>query len=168
MLYKKIQSKGLVYFINENGDVYSTKAKKFLKPALTGLCKKKYWVFCLNLEGDHKNYYVHRLVYEAFIGPIEHNMTIDHIDFNKNNNSVNNLQQMSAMDNLKKSRDAGYCTPPPVGIGVKNGRAKLTENQVLLIADSKEEKKVLAERFKVTYQLIHQIKARKIWKHLLR
>ena len=52
-----------------------------------------------------KQLLVHRLVWEAFNGPIPEDMTIDHIDNDKTNNILSNLQLMTRTDNLKKMWD---------------------------------------------------------------
>ena len=52
--------------------------------------------------GINKKLLVHRVVWEAFNGPIPNGMDIDHIDGNPRNNSLKNLQVLSHTDNLKK------------------------------------------------------------------
>jgi hypothetical protein len=49
-----------------------------------------------------KNMRVHRVVADAFIPNPDGLETVDHIDNDKNNNTVENLQWMSRIDNLKK------------------------------------------------------------------
>tara|TARA_R110001632_G_scaffold2063_1_gene9135 strand:- start:1471 stop:1944 length:474 start_codon:yes stop_codon:yes gene_type:complete len=48
---------------------------------------------------------IHRLVYETFIGPIPDGLQIDHIDNCKTNNKIDNLQLMTAKENMKKMWD---------------------------------------------------------------
>lgn len=52
---------------------------------------------------DKKTYSIHRLIYEQFNGPIPENYDIDHIDDNKINNKLSNLQALTRADNVKKS-----------------------------------------------------------------
>ncbi len=47
-----------------------------------------------------KSFYVHRLVYETFIGCIPDNMEINHMDFDKTNNSISNLEVVKHIDNV--------------------------------------------------------------------
>ena len=56
--------------------------------------------------------YLHRIVYETFIGAIPTNMVIDHKNNNPYDNSVDNLQCITHKlnDQLKFSRD-GYTKP---------------------------------------------------------
>lgn len=57
------------------------------------------------VNGIHKRKYirVHRLVYETIVGEIPQNLTIDHIDANRVNNRIENLQLLSREDNTRKA-----------------------------------------------------------------
>lgn len=59
----------------------------------------KYKVVTLSKNNKLKQKYIHRLVAEAFIGEIGHKMTINHIDYNINNNQVSNLEIITYRDN---------------------------------------------------------------------
>lgn len=50
-----------------------------------------------------KHLYVHRLVYRTFVGVIPSNMEINHIDHNKDNNSLKNLELLTHSENQIKS-----------------------------------------------------------------
>jgi len=59
-----------------------------------------------SLVGLHKNgirywKYIHRLVIEAFDGPISIDKEINHIDGNKQNNMLSNLECISRSENMK-------------------------------------------------------------------
>ena len=45
----------------------------------------------------------HRIVWEQHNGPIPDGMTIDHINGNKKDNRIENLQMLSRKDNIKRS-----------------------------------------------------------------
>ncbi|MDI3440360.1 HNH endonuclease signature motif containing protein [Erwinia sp. V90_4] len=49
-------------------------------------------------------YYVHRLVWEAFFGPIAEGYEIDHIDEDKSNNALENLTIVTRKQNMEKMR----------------------------------------------------------------
>ena len=51
--------------------------------------------------------YVHRLVYEAFVGNIPDGYEVNHKDFDRKNNFVGNLEIVSHADNVKYTYDAG-------------------------------------------------------------
>lgn len=71
---------------------------------------KGYKVVHLYTNNKMTNEYVHRLVAEAFIGDIPEGYAVNHIDFNKENNTVNNLEIVTYSDNNKHSATAGRYT----------------------------------------------------------
>jgi len=60
-----------------------------------------YYTVGLTRNGITKRYYIHRLVYEAFIGKILNSNDINHIDHDKSNNAPHNLESITHHDNLK-------------------------------------------------------------------
>jgi len=57
------------------------------------------------LRKDKKRYnrYVHRLVWESFIGIIPKGYELNHIDHDKSNNQLSNLELVTHSENLKKA-----------------------------------------------------------------
>lgn len=86
------------YEVYDDGRVWSYKSNKFLKPHLD---KDGYYQIRLtDNEGKMKTYYLHRVVYEAVTSePIQEGMQINHIDENKANNHISNLNLMSPKEN---------------------------------------------------------------------
>lgn len=64
------------------------------KPRRDGYCDVKF---------NGRNIRIHRLIYTLVYGDIPENFQIDHIDNNKANNNINNLQLLSPKDNSAKS-----------------------------------------------------------------
>jgi len=64
---------------------------------------------CINLFKNSigKMYKVHRLVAQAFISNTENYKEINHIDGNKTNNNVNNLEWCNRSENMKHSYKIG-------------------------------------------------------------
>lgn len=58
-----------------------------------------YMKVTLSKDGKLKSKDVHRLVYEAFNGEIPENLQVNHIDENKTNNSIENLNLLSPKEN---------------------------------------------------------------------
>lgn len=87
------------YEVYEDGQIYSYKSKKFLKP---GTNKYGYQQVCLtdNL-GKRKMYMVHRVVWESVTGsPIPEGYEINHISENKTENMISNLELLSHKENM--------------------------------------------------------------------
>ena len=57
--------------------------------------------FCENNKKRH--YYIHRFVFECFKGAIPKGMETDHVDGDKKNNSISNLQLLTKKENIRKS-----------------------------------------------------------------
>lgn len=83
------------------------KTQKLKGKSLTPRVEKAgYTLFCLMLEnGKKKTIRVHQLVYHSFksTSPIK-GMVVDHIDGDKSNNSLDNLQFISHSDNCAKGK----------------------------------------------------------------
>ena len=58
-------------------------------------------------KSNYTTRYVHRLVAEAFIDNPEHMREVDHIDGNKLNNNVDNLEWVSSGENKKRAYAQG-------------------------------------------------------------
>ena len=91
------------YFASKDGKVLSLKRKekKILKLKVKGI---GYYYFTLYENNIKKDYYISRFVYECFKGDIPNDKEVDHIDNNKENNSIKNLQLLSHEENIRKSR----------------------------------------------------------------
>lgn len=98
------------YAIDEKGNVWSYKHKKFLKPVENN---GYYGVSLVDSNNKIKNWKIHRLVAITYL-PNENNLPyINHKDENKLNNSVDNLEWCtpyynihygSCIDKIKRSR----------------------------------------------------------------
>lgn len=85
------QIKDTKYYCNENGDIYSDFSHKLLQPMTRGLKNKLYLYVDINFGEGQKHCYIHKLVYETWIGEIPNNMCVLHKDDNQFNNNINNL-----------------------------------------------------------------------------
>lgn len=86
------------YYITENGKCFNSITNKFLKGQEN--YKNGYISYNLTMpSGKMKRCYAHRLVAQAFIDNPEHKKEVNHIDGNKQNNCVDNLQWVSSAEN---------------------------------------------------------------------
>jgi len=123
----------------------------FRRPGGHGYCWKK----------------VHRLVYETFVGPIPLGKEINHIDGNKINNRLDNLETVTRQENIKHSYR--------LGLSYTNGSrchlSKLNERIVLKIKKwlfiNRRTNRSIARELGLHYETIGQIKRNMTWKHVL-
>lgn len=78
------------YKVTKDGNVYSETLKKNLK--LSENSCGYYQVFLLCDDGKYRWFRVHRLVAETFIPNPNNLLEVNHIDENKHNNNVDNLE----------------------------------------------------------------------------
>lgn len=65
-----------------------------------------YWRFNISYKGKHLTVMVHKIVAETWLGPSK-GLTVNHIDGNKLNNTVTNLEYVTAEVNTSKAFAAG-------------------------------------------------------------
>ena len=131
-----------------------------------------YYRVCIRLESDvrTKYYFVHRLVGMLFIPHEDGKDFINHIDGNKHNNSVENLEWCTRSENEKHAWKIGLKHSSLVSNkGEKHGMHKLTQKDVDWIRkhhkkyDNKFGSKPLAEKFNVNPQTITDIVHNRTW-----
>lgn len=87
------------YIIYDNGDIYNNTTQKMLKGSIG---EHGYKYYRLSKNGKKKMFYAHRLVAEHFLPNPNNLPVVNHIDGNKLNNSVTNLEWVSYSENTKK------------------------------------------------------------------
>ena len=85
------------YLINEDGVILSKKHKRDL---YTKLSNSGYKVVTLFKDKKRYQLYVHRLVAQTFICCYDSDLTVNHIDNNKLNNNICNLEWVTLRDNI--------------------------------------------------------------------
>jgi hypothetical protein len=116
----------------------------------------------IRLRRKGKDKYLHRLIYELKVGEIPENHEILHSCDNPACFNISHLSSGTNLDNqldkVKKNRQAR---------GVKNGRAKLTEDDVRAIRkDTRSGKKIGAD-YGISDAMVYDIKTFKNWKHVI-
>lgn len=88
------------YYATEDGHIYDIKLNKYIAENKS----KRGWLKChIWYKGKRITIGVHRLIAYAFLG--ESDLTVNHIDGDKTNNSINNLEYMSLQEqNWHRSR----------------------------------------------------------------
>ena len=165
-IYSPIDGISSNYLINENGDIYSTITGQFLKQITT---EKGYKVISLNtIYGTRIQRRVHRLVMETF-GYQENCelLEVDHIDGNKANNNISNLEFVTGKENVRRAIDNNLREEWK---GNKNPKAKITEEdakEIVNLALRGFSDEIINEKFpNISLQEIRLILNGKEWKYL--
>lgn len=126
-MYRKIKSLDFKYEINENGIIRNIKSKKILKQRIN---QKGYYIIGYNdkKRGHCVPKEIHRLVAEAFLKDFEFLPVVNHIDGNKLNNNVDNLEMCTYSQNSKHAYDSGLTPKPPMSKPKKIILKNLTKN----------------------------------------
>lgn len=103
---------GLWYGVSDEGYIEKRRGKGILKafPDKDGYLK----VVVHHHKKSH-NFILHRVIYESFVGLIPEGMTIDHIDGDKLNNNVRNLQLLTPEENAVKGNSQNWDMISPDG-----------------------------------------------------
>lgn len=170
--WKDVVSYEGIYQVSNLGRIKSVPRKdrrghpwsgRIMKPDITanGYCQ-----ILLSKDGVKEKRYVHHLVMESFVGTRPDGKQVNHINGDKTDNSIVNLEYCTSSENHFHSyRVLGK----QAAWGDKQGNAKLTKEQVLTIRSEHANKitgRKLAKMFNVDEATISAIVLRKIWKHL--
>ena len=138
-----------IYAVTIEGNVfsYSYGKPRELKPKPK---KNGYKVVTFYAEKKPIYRYVHRLVAEAFLGDVA-GMQIDHIDCNRTNNKLENLEIVTRRENLKRMSLSNLKTEDILSI----------RNTILPMGRSCAD---IANIYGVSRQCISDIKFRRSWK----
>ena len=126
LLKKPIKGYEGQYEIWSDGTVWSLISNKALKPRLT-----KNGYARVHLKSSLTDYYIHRLVAEAFLDNPNNLSQVNHKDENKLNNCVDNLEWMSIKDNTN--------------YGTRNLKASITNGYIVQMCDMNNHSIVLQE-----------------------
>lgn len=128
------------YLISEDGTIINKDRRHILN---THVNKKGYEVSNVSYyKGDYKvkSVPVHRLVALTYIPNKDNKEQVNHIDGNKLNNNVTNLEWVTNSENIKHANETGLMDKAVKKIsGSKNYQAKLLDCEVQAIRDLREE-----------------------------
>lgn len=160
----KIDGVNKEYTIDDYGNIYDVELGRYKKQIEH---RKGYMKVSFYVNGKDKKFFVHRLVLMTF-NPVENmeNLQVNHIDGNKKNNYVGNLEWCTNSENQVHAYKHGLISRK----GTKNPQSKLTEEQVIEIADmllADVPEKEIAKIFNVSDITISTIRTKRHWGHIL-
>jgi hypothetical protein len=170
IIAKEIKGYEDLYFATSNGQIWSCKRKQYLDQVPD---QKGYLHVVLYKDGESKRCCVHRLVLSAFVPQPKDKDQVNHIDGNKQNNNLNNLEWVTNQENVQHAFKIGL---EKAHYGEEHGMAKLTNEDVLTIRklyaggitdfNNKYSQRELAKMYGVKQSTIWGILHRKNWSHI--
>lgn len=152
------------YLINTDGQIYSEITEKFLKPFKN---PQGYCLVDIAHKGESYTRQLHRLVALTFIPNPDKLETVNHKNGDKSDNSVDNLEWMTRLDNVRHAWRTGLAKPR---LGIDNPANVYSEDQIHQVCQMLEvghlNNKQIAEMIGVNVTLIRDIKFRGKWKHI--
>lgn len=115
----------------------------------------------LSKDGVNKEWTLGELMLRTFVGPKPPGMECAHRDCNPLNNRIENLRWTTHLDNMQDSVQLGT-----VARGTRHGMNKLSEIDVMFIANSILPQSELATRFGIAQTTVSNIKVGKSWSWL--
>ena len=152
------------YYINSKGELFTDDGKKKMKESIKGgyvknqLCRK---------DGKTKQYFRHRLVMMCFNPNEKQNeLQVNHIDGNKLNNNLENLEWVTNQENRIHAVKIGLAARM---IGESNPYSKLLETQVIdIIQDllNHVPYSQIIKKYNISKSTVSAIKNKRNWTYL--
>lgn len=172
--WKYVPNTNQRYLISNQGRLLTTKHKNSNRHAIMKPAKnpKGYLATRILKEGKLKSVTLHRLVASAWIENPQNKTQVNHINFLRSDNRVENLEWCTPAENTQYSYDAGRIKKPICTNFVKGskiGTSKLNEQQVKEIRAKfkpyQYTRKMLAAEYGVADSTIKDVILRR-WKHV--
>ena len=134
------------YLASRCGKILSLKYKEKRILKLNTL-RNGYLYFGLHINNKKRHYLIHRFVFETFKGVIPKGMETDHVDEDKKNNSISNLQLLSHKENVRKS-----CSKKVVSLNIETKEEKIFES----IIEASEFHRIIGSSITLNCQKIYK------------
>jgi hypothetical protein len=157
--------KSLARLVTERSGTVRPLKERIMRTSGGGPNGRPMVILCKNTK-NRRRAYVHHLVLETFVGPKPDGMEACHFPIQDVGcNRLDNLRWDTHLNNVREQRSWGGGSP-----GEKNGRAKLTEDEVRkirrLYATGKYRQVDLGNKFGITQDSVSGIILRKTWAHV--
>lgn len=165
-IWKDIKGYEGIYQVSNLGRVFSVRRKLIMKPQKSGKGGLGYYQVPLTVGGKKYLAFLHKLIAEAFIPNPDNKPHVNHIDGNKKNNELSNLEWCTLKENSKHAYDTGLnrCLKK----GEEHYKSKLNADIVReirrLYATGMYSQKKLSEMYKIHQTNVGFIVRMETWK----
>lgn len=154
------------YFLTEDGKIFSQKTNKILSTHLDKDGYEKVRLVCK--DNKRHTFSVHRLMLENFLPREDMNLLqVNHIDGNKLNNSLSNLEWCTCQENIDHAVRMNLRHDQK---GENNNAAKLTEKEVKeiinLLLDGRFSSAEIGRMYGISGDYANSIKRGEHWRYL--
>ena len=162
-----------LYEISDDGQIvriatHGANPKAIRRPVSPHLKPEGYYAVDIQQHQVRHRSYVHRMVWEAFRGPIPSGLEINHRDGNRKNNHIDNLEIVTRSDNMLHCFQTLSPSLNRV-FGTAHHKAKLTPDDVMNILELSRggsSQREIAKMFGVSKNAIRLILRGTNWNHL--
>lgn len=139
-LWRYVANTNNRYLISNKGRLLTTGYKGGSKPSIMKPAKdaKGYYRTMLLINGKFSTIKIHRIVAQTWIENNENKIQVNHINFNRDDNRVENLEWVTPKENSLHSYNAGRIKKPICTNFVRGeeiGTSKLTEKDIVEIRE---------------------------------
>lgn len=150
--------KSLERFVNNHSGFKKKLKEKYIYPSIS---KTGYYVITLSKNTNKKTYKIHRLIAVCFIKNNNNKPCINHINGNKLDNSLINLEWCTIKENNIHAEKTGLKNDS----GVNNSKSCLSKDDVYFIRNSGLKLKELSKIYSINQSGVSKIKLRKTYKN---
>ena len=158
-LMKSIKGYEGLYSITKSGKIWSHRNNRYIKCSPT---KGGYRKVSLCYKGGVTTKLVHRVVMESYKPTGNQDLDVNHIDGDKTNNSLSNLEWCSRSENIKHA----FKLKLSCNKGVNHSQSKLTEQDIRYIRVSPRSNVELGKLYGVVHQTISNVRSGWSWRHV--
>lgn len=144
-----------LYLVSDLGRVFSIPRETTSGGLVTPVVRNGYQIVCLSRHGETVKRQVHRIELEAFIGLPKDGYQANHIDGNRSNNRLDNLEWVTQQENIEHELYV---------LGNIYPRQKLTQEDVRAIRTSLKSNRELAQEYGVSYSTIQNARTGKSYR----
>lgn len=160
-----VSNLGNVKRIGKGSDNRSIQPKELTK--IPSGWQSKYLSVCLTYNNKSKKAYIHRLVCQSFLGdPPNDSYQVNHIDGDKHNNNLNNLEWVTPKENQQHR----YTILKQTQKGENNPANKYSKNEISRVIELYKTKQYtqreIARITNIDYRYVNSIVNKKVWKEI--
>lgn len=119
------------------GLVFAPKSNTPDKP-VGALTEKGYLRACVNVSGRQMHFLLHRIVWVAKNGPVPPGNQVDHLNTDKRDNRLSNLEAVPAATNMRRAKEAGLCHANGRRDGVRDSKGRFGKARAGRLLDGRE------------------------------